>query len=373
MVDIAAAAPEAASDQAETPQVATETTPPATETPAAETPTIEQSLQAVWDKNNPPRSPDGKFAPYKQEAAPAETETPAETPAEATGQPEAVTQEPATPAIQAPLSWSGEMKAKWADLPPDVQTYVAQRDKESHEAISRAGMQIKAFEPIGKVLAHFTETFKRNNLHPAEGIARLLNVETQLEKDPVEAVKNIAKAYGVDLQMLAGLAEGTPGEQPAADPRVAQLEAQLRETSEKLNQVTSYLTTQQTQQQTAGRDALARQISDFAEAKDASGNPLHPHFDRVTGTMAALLQANPEWDLAQAYSRAVRADDELYAEAEAKKAAEAEAKRQADARKKAEEARKSAAVNVQSSPGAGKTPRTMEDTLREVAQKHYGR
>lgn len=89
--------------------------------------------------------------------------------------------------------------------------------------------------------------------------------------------------------------------------------------------------------------------------------------------MAALMHADPNLDLEQAYSRAVRTDDELFAQTKAQEAAAAEARRQAEARKKAEEARKAAAVNVTSSPGSGKTPKSMDDTLREVALKAYGR
>lgn len=385
MTDIAEAAPEAASGQTETSQVATETAPPATvaetKTEPEKTPaTLDDTLKTVWDKHNPPRDPVTKRFISKEAATAEKTETPPEE-TKAEGQPQKKEEEQPQAAIPAPISWPSEMKAKFASLPPefaDVQKFVAERDKQAHDAISRAGQQIKAFEPIGQVLGRFAETFKRNNLHPAEGIARLLTVEENLQKDAAATVKQIAEAYGVDLHALVGQAPPASEEQPPAGdirahPVVQQLEAQLREAKEEIGRVTQYLTAQHNHQATGARNALARQISDFAEAKDERGNLLHPHLDRVSGYMAALMHSNPEMDLETAYNRAVRVDDDLYKEMRAEEARAEEAKRQADARKKAEEARRAAAVNVTSTPGSSATKKTWEDTLQEVAQKHYGR
>jgi hypothetical protein len=48
-----------------------------------------------------------------------------------------------------------------------------------------------------------------------------------------------------------------------------------------------------------------------------------------------------------------------------------EDKRAEDARRKAADARKSAQVNVKSSGPAGATPRTIDDTLQDIARRAY--
>lgn len=52
-------------------------------------------------------------------------------------------------------------------------------------------------------------------------------------------------------------------------------------------------------------------IDSFADEKDASGKPKHPHFDAVLPHMIDLYRANPERDLQQAYDQAIWAVPEV--------------------------------------------------------------
>lgn len=362
---IESAAPEAAVADTSLPVVtdsalSPDTTPAGTAAPAAEEkPTVDQTLRSVWDKLNPKRDEQGRFSGRGDKPATEASTEQADQPAEAQG-------EPAQPAIAAPLSWSAEQKAKWATLPPDVQKYIAQRDKENHEAISRAGQQIKAYEPIGKVIDHFAETWQRNNLHPADGIARLLEVENRLAKDPASTIRDIAQAYGVDLRDLASVnsagAEQKDAETP--HPDVSILKSELAQTKAELGKVMSYLTAQQRQSIHEAEAGLARQIAEFAEGK--------PHFEAVRRYMGALMQADESLSLDDAYDRAVWSLPDLRQSIQLEQQKAQEAKRNEEARKRATEAKKSSAVNVKSSTVSGSNPKTMDDTLRETARRLYG-
>jgi hypothetical protein len=319
-----------------------------TEQPTA--PSIDEDLRSIWHKNNPPRE-NGKFAAKNS------TETAAEG-AEVTEvavQTAETVVEQAKPAIDAPISWTAEQKAKWASLPPDTQAYIAQRDKESHEAISRAGQQIKAFEPIRNVIEQFAPTFQKNGLQPHEGIARMMAVNEMLETNPRAAIAEIAKAYGVNLQ----------GEtEQNADPgsaRVAELEA-------KLAKVESHLTAQQRQQLQAENNALAREIADFANDPK---NP-RPHFESVRKVMAGLMQSGAAETMQEAYERAIYADPTIRQSLQVDAQKAAEEKRKADEAERVAKAKKAAGVNVKSSPGQSNQTRTLDDDLREIARKHYG-
>lgn len=334
-------------------------------------PSIDEQLMAVWNKNNPERDPHGRFAARENSATEADSgaQEPAETAAENTADQtaEAKPEQTQVSAIEAPLSWSAEQKAKWGSVPPELQAYIAQRDKEQHEAISRAGQQVKTFEPISKVVEHFQETFRRNNLQPADAIERLLAVESSLAQNPGNAIKDIAKAYGVDLRtlidgQLAAPQQDDKGQQ--ADPAVATLQAELAEVRANNEKVMSYLTAQQRAQYEHEQTALARQIADFAKDK--------PHFEAVRKHMGALLQADENLTLDQAYEQATYAVPEIRQRILADQRKADEDKRAEEARKKAADAKKSAKVNVNSSIAGGNTPKTMDDTLNEIARRRYG-
>jgi hypothetical protein len=52
-------------------------------------------------------------------------------------------------------------------------------------------------------------------------------------------------------------------------------------------------------------------IDSFADEKNAQGQPLRPHFDRVLPQLIELYSANPQRDLREAYETAVWMDPEL--------------------------------------------------------------
>lgn len=316
-------------------------------TPEAAAPSIEEDLRGIWDKNNPPRE-NGRFVAKNP------TEQAADAPpvAENVVQTAETTQEQAPPAIDAPISWTAEQKAKWASLPPDTQAYIAQRDKESHDAITRAGQQIKAFEPIGKVIEQFSHVFQKNGLQPHDGIARMMAVNEMLEANPETAIREIAKAYGVNLQ-------GTTDEQNATpeSPRIAELEARLARQE-------AHLTAQLREKQEADNAALAREIADFAKDK--------PHFESVRKVMAGLMNSGAAETMQEAYDRAIYADPTIRQSLQVESQQKAEEQRKAEEAKRISAAKKAAGVNVKSSPGQSNGPRSLDDDLRDIARKHYG-
>lgn len=345
--------------------VATDTTIAAAEgaAPAAEaaeheqTPSIDETMRATWDRLNPRRDDGGRFAAKDGEQAKPEP-VPADQSAE-------VKDEPAAPAIDPPISWSAENKAKWESVPPDLRQYIAQRDKEAQTAISRYGQHLKAYEPLGQVVDHFKDTFQRNGIAPADGIARLLAVESRLASDPTEAIKDIAKAYGVELSALITEtpADGAP-QQGTLPPEVSALKAELAQTKAELGKITSHLTAQERARLQAENAALFKQIADFANGK--------PHFDNVRHLMGAMIMADETLSLEDAYERALYADPNTRQRILSDQRKAGEEKQAQEARKRATDAKKAASVNVRSTSVAGGNPKTMDDTLRETARRLYG-
>lgn len=317
---------------------------------------LDADLMAVWTRNNPERDDSGRFA--------SKNETPAEE-AVITDQPAVAEPEPAKPAIEAPNSWSAEMKGKFATLPPDVQTYVAQREGEAHKAISRAGEESKSYEPIRNAVESGRDLYQQLGMTPEQGINAMFQIERGLRENPAATIQNIARAYGVDLSRLVGGAP-RPANGQQADPRVTALEGQLR-------QLTGHLHAQQ-QAAEHRRDAeLAQTIAEFSKDKsDYWGPELEL---TVAGLIPTIREANPGKSPAEylqmAYDQAVYANPVTRAKVqEATRKAE-EAKKAEEARKAAEAAKKAGAINVRGTPASGK-PKTMDQTIEETARRLYG-
>ena len=220
------------------------------------------------------------------------------------------------------------------------------------------------------IVAH-SETFKRNNLTPQDGITRLLNVENDLATNPGQTIKAIAEAYGVDLRQLVS---GLTGDQPSAgdgtqqgtpDPVVSTLQSQLVATGKEVNQLKSYLTAQQRTQHESEQSALQRHIADFAK------DPKYPHFEAVRKTMAKLMEGDETLSMADAYEEATYAKKDIRTRilSDQRKADDEKvAKEKAD---RLAAAKKAGGVNVKSTTSTGTTPKTIDDTLKEVAARHY--
>jgi hypothetical protein len=300
-------------------------------------PDLDTELRAVWDKNHPQRASNGRFVardggagegPAGGDAYIAYIRSPADagpnpTPPLSPGQAlPSQAEEPRDelagneanrpveqekPAIDPPISWSAEMKGRWSHLPPDVQTYVAQRDKETHAAITRAGQylkaldqQIKGYEPLDQLIEAHQDMFARRGVTPAQGFAVLLDAQRKLEADPVAGLVHVGLGYGVDLRPFFQARSGHSsqgGQQPSAnqvapDPRTAQLLTELRE---ELRQTKHALAAHESKAnakertERQARDATLRgALAEFAHDK--------PYFEEVKPLMAALVDSRQARD-----------------------------------------------------------------------------
>lgn len=285
-------------------------------------------------KTTPPKGPDGKFQSTKPKD---------ETAAKATEdqQPTQAPVEPAKPVIDAPVSWSAEMKQKFGTLPPDVQEYVAHRDKETAQVLSRLGNTSKQAEPFFKVAEQHWDYLKSKGLdHPAAAFDRLVQFQRFMDQNPEAAIRRLAEGYGVSL----GGPEGA--ERTAPDPQVSRLQQQLEDANAQIMKLRSTFEAEQQrtvdfqQQQVLNTiDEFARDKSDWNDvAADVVEMAMLARQQNPNATIKTLLQ--------QAYDRAVWANPKSR---EARIKAEAE-RALKERQKKATDARGAAAFNVSSAP-----------------------
>lgn len=369
MSDVQGAAPAAPAPSA-TP---VDTAPPAPQpvTIVEQTkPSMEDTMREVYTKLNPLRSEDGKFE--AKESPVAELDKPAtEEPKPSTDQAQTTTPEPAKLAIDAPQSWSAEMKAEWAKLTPAQQEYIAKREGEAHKRITELGTTAKSAESYKAVFDKHRASLKGAN--EAEALDKLLAANAFLERSPTDAIKWLAEAYRVDLRQFAASnpsLENVAPENAHFVHALAERDRQIAELTRAVNETRNHVLTRDQREAQTQQTTLSKIIDDFKSDK--------PHWDKLEDDIHAQVVAlrtqqpdlTPDKLLQKAYDRALRVNDEVSKQVEAEtKAAEAKKKAAEDA-KKAEEAKKHQSLNARSrESGSSKPSGNWEDTMRETGRR----
>lgn len=342
------------SDEAALPEVASALTesvssdaPPPAETARS---SVAESLAATFDRiqereGNAPgqRAQDGKFQPRQAPvvAAPG---------APTTDQPATEGNEPPPAAIEAPQSWSAEMKAQFATLPPDAQKYVAQRESEAHAKISDQGNRLKAFDGLSHVLEPRRAELMASYGSVEKGLSDLMALHARYHTDPVSVIVGLAQGAGIRLDQLPQLAQQAPPQAQRVDPHVAALH----------NEVAALKSTITTQAY-----GEAEKIVEAFKAK-----PENKHYAAVEPRIAELINSGVARDLPTAYKMAVRENDTLLEQDFAERATAAKAKADAEAKRLADEARKANVVNIRT-PGARASGGPASGTIRSSLERAY--
>ncbi|PKR56350.1 hypothetical protein [Thalassospira lohafexi] len=346
------------------------------------------SMDAIYDQiteadeptgeedTGPSRDEGGRFA--KKESAEDEAhveDEPAEEgaadEAEDTDQPEEEGEAEPVEAIDPPVSWSAEAKAKFAELPPEVQQEVLKRESDFERGIAQKGQELSTLRQqtseMEQALSPVMSAWQQNGIPPAVGVQRLVAADAYLQRDPVGGLQQIAQAYGVDLQSLVD-GEGQPA------PVNPHIQAQLQAHD-------NFIRNFQQQQQQSETDRIVSDIDSFASATGADGKPAHPHFEAVFDDIKTMLpavkQANPTAPVAdllkQCYDKAVWGNPttrDAILKAERDQTAQ---KQTAEKSKAAKEAKRAAKGNVK---GRGEPVETAgkswEETLDAVGERLTG-
>jgi hypothetical protein len=263
---------------------------------------------------------------------------------------------------EVPKSWKTDMHASWATLDPNVANYVAQREQEMQRGVddyrSRA-------EPA---LAFFTQ------LSPfLQGAQQRGATMEQIASDARQLYETRANLYHQDpqvrLQTLLQVADsaGLPvrqwltgqGQAPAIDPNMQAIYQRMQQLEGSLAQRDQF-EQQQVQMQ------VDNEIATFAGDAEK-----HPHFQALSETMGQLIQAGLANDLDSAYSKALRMNDDLWQQEQARQRQAADQQARTNADKAAKAARSNAVSTRTSTPGqvaatTGGAPKGRRAALEEA-------
>lgn len=320
------------------------------------------------EETGPLRDENGRFTSTKDqqgEAPPEEASADAETEQTVTDdEDEEVSTPEEEPALEAPEHWSGEDKERFAKAPRDIQEWMIERSKASDRVVTEKTEALanekRQLEPIRSVFSEWKGYFDALGKQPQQAVSELIRADHVLRTGSPEmkakALQMIVRNYGIPVQ-----GNDAPDD---TDPEVAALRQELHGLKQQLGQY-------QSAHQQAADQQTETAISEFRDAKDTEGKPLHPHFETVKETMASLLTNGSAETLADAYRKAVRLDDTLYEqslEAERQRVAEAEEKRRKEA---AEKARRRGRPPGGTSPGVTVPTGDLDALLGSALDKHF--
>jgi len=234
----------------------------------------------------------------------------------------------------APNSWTAAAKAKWAELPAEIQAEVAKREAEVEKGFTKFDEERQYGKSIKDIVTPYMPMIAAEGGTPQIAIQSLLNSAYLLRTGTPQAkgqmLLDLARQYGADLS--------------AAMQPQQQIDPQLQRTQQELEQMKQYLQQQESLKQQLQQESIQSTIQTFA------ANSENVHFESVKADMAALLQAGRAKDLQEAYDMAVWARPDIRSTLLSRQVADAEAKRVAEIKAKSDNARR-AAGSIVGNPG----------------------
>jgi hypothetical protein len=239
-------------------------------------------------------------------------------------------------------SWKKDAQSALSALPPETQRFIQEREEQFHKGIEQYKQDAQYGRTLGKALSPHMEYLNQIGVTPDVAIDKLIQAERMLRtSDPqtkTQAFMKLAHDYGVDVNSLTNV---------PFDPYKYQLEQQLQAQQAQLAQIMQ-------SRQIAEEAQLGQTIEQFAQQ--------HEYFDEVRETMADLLDKGLASDLNDAYSKAVRLNDDVFSRTTQNSGQANPVQRANNAAKAA----KAAAVSVKGSPNGGLRPTEAKSTEEAV-------
>lgn len=261
--------------------------------------------------------------------------------------------------VDAPISLSGAIKAKWHELPADVQAEWKKREDDIHRMMTAKEGELNLGRSIKEIATPY-EAVIRSEGGTVEGAFKdLLNtayvLRTGSPQQKAQLILQTAQQFGVDLSPhFSGQQQGNP---------LASLQQEIQHLRQQADpaRIKSQL------QEEMDRDRINGEIQAFA------ANPANVHFNAVKSTMGSLISSGRAKDLPEAYEMAIWSDPSIRSDL-----LKAQAAQEAEKKKTEMAAKKNAAASVAGSPGlaspnANAPQKSIEDEIRDQMRASSGK
>jgi hypothetical protein len=226
-------------------------------------------------------------------------------------------------ALAPPNGWSADAKAKWHELPTEIQQAVNKREQDVAKFTSTRDEHASFGKSMYQTVQPYMAQIQAEGGTPETAIKSLLNTAYILRVGTAEQRRNVllqtAQQFGVDL-----------GVKPQGD---SDIPPYIQPVIQRLNQLEGTFTQREQAERDRNQAEVNQEITAFA------ADPKHPHFNEVKVYMTALLKEGAAQSLQDAYDQACWARPDIRATLQAQQRAEEEQKRRAEAKARAEKAR----------------------------------
>lgn len=317
--------------------------------PEAEPEVVDVSdTEETIDEPEQPRDEAGKFK-QKEEASGADVEAPVEPIAE-------------VKKVDPPAHFTADEKKYFESLPTEQQEWIAGSVKRLSSTVDKRFQEYSTYQrraqAYDEALTPYRQQLAMRGVDEMTAIKQLFTTYDQLQRDPVNTIRWLAKSYGVDISQT---------QEENQDPQVSALMNHINELKQGFQTMQGTLFQERQNQ-------MLNVVTQFADEKDAQGNPKRPHFEAVVDDMMKLIQGGivkPN-DLQTAYDRALAFHPELTAQPKVPpipQAPKAEIDPVKEAAEKAARAKK-AAAGVKSGAGSPKNeaPKTQRQVIEELVK-----
>jgi hypothetical protein len=296
---------------------------------------------------------------------------------------------PAAPsASAAPAHWDAKTREAFGKLPPEAQKVVSDLSKNLEAGFTKKSQELAEDKKFATgVRSIITDGHRqqlrasglvdaRGNPDEIAGISRLLQLNDFATKDGPGYVRWLVGQMRVDPRQIFPQLTGGAAPQGQQPPAQQQLDPQVRNLFETTLRLASEVDGFKRQQVMSRFKSADQAIASFRDAKDATGQPVHPHFEQVQTQMDWILRSNPAIlavedlgeRLQKAYDLAVYADPDIRNQTFDSELQ----KRQADAAKKADlerAKRAKAPIKGQSVAAPATKPKGLDAAGREAMRR----
>lgn len=279
-------------------------------------------------------------------------------------------EEPVKPRPARPSSWKKEMWDHWEKLDPTVAEYLHQRESEFAKGVSTYKTEWEKAKPLLDAIAPYQQDFERWGINPAQQFARYAEIHKSLAlgtpQQKLSTFLRVAQEYQIPVQEL--FVQGQDGKVYFNQQLMQQAQQQVQQPQQQAPDVQKLVA------QTFAQHLAQQQAQQFIEAKDAQGNPVHPHYETVREDMAQLLEAGLADDIPSAYDAALGLPKHRHLlEAQQRQQREKdEAEKQRKAREEADRARRNNVSPRTATPSgtAGGAKKGLRAQLEEAYDQH---
>ena len=261
-----------------------------------------------------------------------------------------------------PATWRQDMSDIWGSLSQEHRDRLGSWSQENYAKLSDMGRKISSYSDVQSVLDDMVQTypdrFGQNGMKPTEAVKYLYQVQKDMDANPVETILQIAQRYEALPELAKRLGMNTDGAQvQSLQGTIQELKSQLANmlSPDSINkQVSRALTERET---LAGVQKFAAEKPFYSEVEDDL-----PAFIEIA--KGKMQDANALEVLAEAYDMAVNAIPNVRQKVQAASKVASATDSRANAAKRA------ASINVKSTAGSKPRPRTDEEAMGEVWDRH---